>query len=77
MGAVVLWAIVGLYVLISFYALAGATANRHVYTRSVGARVRIVLEAAGWPLVLAPWRELPSWLRTQWHALTPRYQALP
>lgn len=70
---ILVWTAVGLYVVIAFYVLAENSTGQHVKTRDVGDVVRGALEAAFWPLVLLPWRELPS----SWAALELRYQGMP
>lgn len=71
-----LWTAVGLYVVIAFYVLAENSTGQHVLTRGIRPVLRGALEAAIWPLVLVPWRELPSWLQAQWVAAEPRYGEL-
>lgn len=78
MLAIILGVLVCLYGAIAWYALEANNTGKRVLRRGVWAgAVRPALEAAGWPLVVLPWRELPSWLRTQWLALEPRYAAIP
>lgn len=70
---IVLWIAVGLYVTIASYTAAETLSCKHVYTRTWGARALIALESVAWPVMLLPWRELPSALRQTWNALPTRY----
>lgn len=77
------WSVVGLYVLVALYVLAETLNTKHV--RTYGAdKARIAWEAAAWPVMVLPWRELPLlWrqlrrrARAVWGALPVRYSEVP